>query len=106
MTFLLRCLFWLGLVFSQISAQQGSNAVALAGGAARAAQTSATSLSRAAQTALMTAAIRQCRATPAKCMALATEAAEAAPVAALQLRPSRDTLDAGDRAPVWRLRSE
>jgi hypothetical protein len=106
MIFLLRCLFWLGLVFSQISAQQGSNAVALAGGTARAAQTSAANLSRDAQNALMTAAVRQCRAMPAKCMAFAAEAAEAAPIAALHLRRSRDTLDASDRAPLWRLRSE
>ncbi len=101
MFFLFRCLFWLGLVFSHIAGQEGFNAAALFGAHAPIASESAASLGRSA----LEAAGRQCRAEPEKCLALAARASRLAPQpAGANANSSRDTLNAGDRAPTWRLR--
>jgi hypothetical protein len=97
--FLLRCLFWLGLVFSQIAQLEGSSAASLASGAARDARSQI-----AGQTALIArsatdALERQCGADPARCLALARDAAAAT---ARSAAPARDSLTAADRAPAWR----
>jgi hypothetical protein len=91
MFFLLRCLFWLGLVFSHIAGLEGLNVAAFA-------NQGAAGLGRAA----MDAASQKCRAEPDKCLALATQAARLRQDAG---DASRDTLNAGDRAPAWRLRT-
>jgi hypothetical protein len=98
MFFLFRCLIWLGLVFSQIAAQQGTDATALLGPAARAASQQTEDLGRTA----MDAAGRSCMSSPETCLALAAQASRLAGPNAL---PSRDTLIANDRIPAWRLRS-
>lgn len=96
MFFLIRCLFWLGLVFSHIAEQQGFNAAALLGQ-----RPPVTGLGGMA----LEAASRECRAEPAKCLALATAASRLAPLAGSPTPPtSRDTLNSGDRAPAWKLR--
>lgn len=106
MFFLLRCLFWLGLVFSHIAALEGTNAAALASRSAQEARTSAGGIGRIA----LDAAGRRCRAEPDKCLALAAQAArltqnaEAVEEAAANL--GRDTLNSGDRVPAWRLRGD
>jgi hypothetical protein len=94
--FLLRCLFWLGLVFSQIAQMEGSNAAALADAAARAASAQAF----AAGVAATQAGERQCRAEPAKCLALAAQFAGAAK--AERAGSGHDSLTSADRAPAWR----
>jgi hypothetical protein len=94
--FLLRCLFWLGLAFSQIAQLEGTTAASLAGQATRAAGGQAAALGQmAGQTAEKT-----CRAEPAKCLALAAQAAGA--VKGESGIRGRDTLTQADRAPVWR----
>jgi hypothetical protein len=101
MFFLFRCLFWLGLVFSHIAAQEGFNAATLFDAGAPIASESAASLGRIA----LDAVVRQCRAEPEKCLALAARASRLAPQpASPNPNASRDTLNAGDRAPTWRLR--
>lgn len=102
MFFLLRCLFWLGLVFSQIATLEGSGATALVRQTARAAsgQAATLSLTRLGQSAL-DAAGKQCADHADKCLALASQAAGLAQEAA----PSRNSLNAGDRAPAWRPRA-
>jgi hypothetical protein len=115
MFFLFRCLFWLGLVFSQIASLEGGSLFSLAGQRAQQASESAVGLGQAA----MTEAGRQRRAEAEKCLAIAAQAARLAQVAnpnrlsqaanpsrlSQAANPSRDTLTAGDRAPAWRLRS-
>jgi hypothetical protein len=101
--FLLRCLFWLGLVLIHISQQEGARALALAGEAARAAgqaavHAEASTLSAGMAQAVMNAAQQRCRAEPASCLMLASGAARALSEAAA----SRDTLSAADRTPAWR----
>jgi hypothetical protein len=96
MFFLIRCVFWLGLVFSHIAEQQGFDAAALFG--QRPAMSSLGGMA-------LEAAGRQCRAEPDKCLALASRASRLAPqVANPNPAGSHDTLSAGDRAPAWRLR--
>jgi hypothetical protein len=96
MFFLIRCLFWLGMVFSQIATIESGGASHFAPQAAR----SVTALS---QNALKTAvqagaeaATRHCASDPAACLSLAAQVTRKA--------ASHDTLQAGDRAPAWRLR--
>lgn len=94
--FLLRCLFWLGLVFSQIAQLEGSSAASLAGDAARDAKGRIAD-----QTAILArkateTAERQCGGDPARCLTLAAQAA------AVTAAPGRDSLTAADRAPTWR----
>jgi hypothetical protein len=97
MFFLFRCLFWLGLVFSQIAALEGTDAAALIGRSAQAGGQQAASLR---QTAL-DAASRHCAGAPEQCLALAARTASLAQAAA---GASQDSLNAGDRLPAWRLR--
>jgi hypothetical protein len=101
--FLLRCLFWLGLVFSQIAQLEGSSAASIAGDAASDAQ-GRISRQVAGQTAILAgkateATERQCGGAPARCLALAAQAAAAS---ARAVAPGRDSLTAADRAPAWR----
>jgi hypothetical protein len=115
MFFLFRCIFWLGLVFSQIGGLEGFSFDAFVGRSARQASDSVAGLGQAAMTAGISAAGRQCRFDAEKCIALAAQAArlsQAVGPGKLQkaagpslATPSRDTLTAGDRAPAWRLRS-
>jgi hypothetical protein len=102
MFFLLRCLFWLGLVFSHIATLEGTNATALASQGARELSEGATTVGRMA----MDAAGEKCRAEPAKCSALAAQVSMLGKSAALEKTSSRDTLNSGDRVPAWRLRTE
>jgi hypothetical protein len=96
MFFLIRCLFWLGLVFSHIAEQQGFDAAALFD--QRPAMASLGGMA-------LEAANRQCRAEPEKCLALAARASRLAPQAAnANPSASHDTLSLGDRTPAWRLR--
>jgi hypothetical protein len=129
MRFLLRCLFWLGLVFSQIAEHEGANLAVLSQPAAMAA--GAADIRRRAIDAAATA----CRDNAAACLAAASrlvqaqtaqigEAArigEPSPQAAQKImgsqkiqapqriigsggEPRRDTLRDADRVPAWRLR--
>jgi hypothetical protein len=101
--FVLRCLFWLGLVFSQIAQLEGNSASSLVGQAARGAGGQAAALGQSAAQ----AAGKQCQAEPAKCLALTSEAARIAQTAGLLRKgdgdaSGRDTLTAADRLPSWR----
>jgi hypothetical protein len=101
MFFLLRCLFWLGLVFSHIAEQQGFNPAGLLDRRQAVTNEAAAGLGRIA----LEAASRQCRSEPEKCLALAARASRLAPqVSSPGAAASRDSLSAGDRAPAWRLR--
>ena len=91
---LFRCLFWLGLVFSQIAAQEGTDANALVRQTSLAATQQTASLGQNA----IDAVGKKCASAPGSCLALATQAARLNPGA------SRDTLNSGDRVPAWRLR--
>ncbi len=106
MFFLLRCLFWLGLVFSHIATLEGTNAAAIAAQGAQAASASANGFGRIATD----AASRQCRAEPKQCLALAAQAVRlsqnAGDLEQALATPSRDTLNSGDRVPAWRLRAD
>jgi hypothetical protein len=99
--FLLRCLFWLGLAFSQIAHLEGTTAASLAGQATGAAGGQAAALGQMA----VQAAQRTCRAEPTKCLALAARAAGAingeSAVKEGDTKGS-DTLTHADRAPAWR----
>jgi hypothetical protein len=110
--FLLRCLFWLGLAFSQIAQLEGTTAASLAGEMTGAAGGQAAALGQmAAQTAQGT-----CRAEPARCLALAARAASAVKGGSGSVGESdakesdtkrsdtkgSDTLTHADRAPAWR----
>jgi hypothetical protein len=104
--FLLRCLFWLGLAFSQIAQLEGTTAASLAGQTEGAAGGQAATLGQmAAQTAQ-----RTCSAEPAKCLALAARAAGAikgeSAVGESGAKEGdtkgSDTLTRADRAPAWR----
>jgi hypothetical protein len=91
---LFRCLFWLGLVFSRIAAQEGTDANALVRQTALAATHQASDLGRNA----VDAVGKKCASAPESCLALAAQAARLNPAI------SRDTLNSGDRIPAWRLR--
>ncbi len=113
MLFLLRCLFWLGLVFSHIATLEGTNAAALASQSGRAASASAAGLgatSGALGRIALDAAGQRCRAEPEKCLALAAQVAritqDAAVLGQPPVSPGRDTLNSGDRVPAWRLRAD
>jgi hypothetical protein len=88
--FLLRCLFWLGLVFFQIAQREGANPSAFVNPAA-ASQTA--SLGQMAAN----AAARHCQARPGACVALAAAAAKIDVSAR-----SHDTLTRRDRTTAWR----
>jgi hypothetical protein len=109
--FLLRCLFWLGLAFSQIAQLEGTTAATLAGEATGAAGGQAAALGQMAAQ----AAQKTCRAEPAKCLELAARAAgavksgNAAGESGANSNDTkrldakgRDTLTQADRAPAWR----
>lgn len=105
--FLLRCLFWLGLVFSQIAQHEGTYGSALVGQATMAAGGQVAKLGplAAGQAAGLgrmaaNAAEQRCRAEPTACLALAAQAANALKPDAVAA--SSDTLSASDRAPAWR----
>jgi hypothetical protein len=91
---LFRCLFWLGLVFSHIAAQEGADAAALLRQTAFAASHQASSLGQNA----VDVAGKKCASAPQTCLALAAQAAR------LSLVGRSDTLNSGDRIPAWRLR--
>ena len=112
--FLLRCLFWLGLVFSQIAQLEGTGAAPFFGQAGALGQQAgvlgqqAGALGQQAgawgQMAAQ-AAEKQCRANPAQCVAQARSVAKAA----LALNSAKsdgaaghDSLTSADRAPAWR----
>jgi hypothetical protein len=88
--FLLRCLFWLGLVFFQIAQREGADPSATMNPAV------ASQTARLGQMAAKAAA-RQCEARPDACVALAGAAAKINLSA-----PSRDTLTRRDRTTAWR----
>jgi hypothetical protein len=125
MRFLLRCLFWLGLVFSQIAEHEGANLAVLSQPAATTLAASAADIRRRAIDAAATA----CRDNTAACLAAASRAVQAqaaqigepSPQAAqknlgpqkilgsqkilgLGGEPRRDTLRDAYRVPAWRLR--
>ncbi len=91
--FLLRCLFWLGLVFFQIAEREGADPSGLLNPAA-ASQTS--SLGQMAAK----AAASHCQAQPGACVALAAAAAKFTKIDASS--PGRDTLTGRDRTTAWR----
>lgn len=90
MFFLFRCLFWLGLVFSQIAAQEGVDAGSLFGAATREANRHAAGLGQSA----LDAARSRCEGSPEACLALAAQAARLA-------NPGGASAD----ALAWKLRS-
>jgi hypothetical protein len=94
--FLLRCLFWLGLAFSQIALREGGHPAAFIGLAATVATAQSASLGQVAPSVVET----QCRADPGKCMALAASTTKLLRTDAPAR--GRDTLSGADRAPVWR----
>jgi hypothetical protein len=117
MSFLLRCLFWLGLAFSQIADREGASLANLAQPARQQLAAGAEHLTQ--------QAVSSCRDHAAACLALAAQAAKLqAPPAPLSraapqpgetsaqeprgqravAREGSDTLRAADRAPGWRLR--
>lgn len=91
--FLLRCLFWLGLVFFQIAQREGANPSAVLDPAAASQSASVDRMAA-------KAAARQCQTRPGACVALAATAAKFVKIDALAL--SRDTLSRRDRKSVWR----
>ena len=113
MSFLLRCLFWLGLAFSQIADREGASLSTLAQPARQEIAAGAEQLTQ--------RAVSACRDHAAACLALAAQAAQvgASTAAGTRAAPGRaggsqdqgagaragsDTLRAADRAPAWRLR--
>lgn len=121
--FLLRCLFWLGLVFSQIAQLEGTGAAPFFGQAGALGQHAGARLGQQAGASLgqeagawgqqagawgqmaAKAAERQCRANPAQCLAQASSVAKDA----LALNAAKgdgaaghDSLTSADRAPAWR----
>jgi hypothetical protein len=102
MSLLLRCLFWLGLVVSQISEREGASLASLAQPARQGLAAGAEQLKDRA----VEAAIASCRDNTAACLALAVKAGGlSAPPPAPAVRAesaSRDTLRDADRAPAWR----
>jgi hypothetical protein len=103
--FLLRCLFWLGLVFSQIAQLEGSTAASFAGqAAARAAGGVVQQAGGLGQMAAQ-AVEKQCRANSAQCLggaAFAAQAVLSAQGAKADGAAGHDSLTASDRAPAWR----
>ena len=96
MSFLLRCLFWLGLVVSQISEREGASLANLA-------QPARDGLAAGAEH-LKDRAFASCRDNTAVCLALAAKAGGLlAPTRPAQESAVGDTLRDADRAPAWRL---
>jgi hypothetical protein len=93
--FLLRCLFWLGLVFFQIAQREGADPSGFLNPAA-ASQTSSLGQKAA------KAAARHCQAPPGACVALAAAAGKFTKIGAWS--PSRDTLTGRDRTTARRQR--
>ena len=91
--FLLRCLFWLGLVFFQIAQREGANPSAVFDPAAASRGASLDQMAA-------KAAARHCQIRPGACVALAATAAKFVKIDAVA--PSRDTLTRRDRKTVWR----
>lgn len=93
MSFLLRCLFWLGLVVSQISDREGLSLTSLT-------QPARDGLAAGAEQ-LKDRAVASCRDNTEACLALAAKASGL-------MKPARpaelaaDTLRDGDRSPAWR----
>ncbi|PPQ34892.1 hypothetical protein CH337_21200 [Rhodoblastus acidophilus] len=114
MSFLLRCLFWLGLVVSQIAEREGASLANLTQPAGRELAAGAEQMTQRA----VDAAAAACRDNAASCLALAAQAAQlrlpeaaTAPSRPAPAEPigrdtlnGRDTLSDADRAPAWRLR--
>ncbi|MCW2286341.1 hypothetical protein M2323_002361 [Rhodoblastus acidophilus] len=93
MSFLLRCLFWLGLVVSQISDREGVSLASLT-------QPARDSLAAGAEQA-KDRAFASCRDNTEACLALAAKASSLMTPARAVEEPA-DTLRGGDRAPAWR----
>jgi hypothetical protein len=102
MALLLRCLFWFGLVVSQISEREGASLASLTQPARQGLAAGAEQLRDRA----LEAAVASCRDNTAACLALAAQAGGlAAPAPAARPKPEpagRDTLRDADRAPGWR----
>jgi hypothetical protein len=94
MSFLLRCLFWLGLVVSQISDREGSSLTSLT-------QPARDGLTASAEQ-LKDRAFASCRDNTEACLALAAKASGLMTPAARPAEQPADTLRDGDRAPAWR----
>ncbi|MCW2272439.1 hypothetical protein GJ654_13020 [Rhodoblastus acidophilus] len=96
MSFLLRCLFWLGLVVSQISDREGLSLASLT-------QPARDGLTAGAEQ-LKDRAVASCRDNTAACLALAAKAGGLmAPARPADEPAGGDTLRDADRAPAWRL---
>jgi hypothetical protein len=94
---LFRCLFWLGVVFSQIAALEGTDTTAFV----RQATLGAGLGQRATQGLIGTtldAAGKKCAAAPETCLTLAKGLTG-------KSSASRDSLNTSDRIPAWRLRT-
>ncbi|MBB4197632.1 hypothetical protein CCR94_13135 [Rhodoblastus sphagnicola] len=111
MSFLLRSLFWLGLVFSQIADREGASLMTLAQPAGQQLAAGAEQMKQRA----VESAVASCRDNASACLALAARAAQihAPDPAPAPSRPAaepvvqaggRDTLRDADRAPAWRSR--
>jgi len=101
MSFLLRCLFWLGLVVSQISEREGASLARLAQPARQGLAAGAEQLKDRA----VEAAVASCRENTAACLALAAKASGLVAPAASRAAPEpggHDTLREADRTPAWR----
>ena len=96
MSLLLRCLFWLGLVVSQISEREGASLGSLA-------QPARDGLTAGAEQ-MKDRAFAACRDNTAACLALAAKAGTLlAPARPAPEPAGGDTLRDADRAPAWRL---
>lgn len=108
MRFLLRYLFWLGLVFSQIAEHEGASLAALTRPAAATLAASAVDIKQSA----MDSAATACRNNAAACLAAASQAVRIVGPSAQAAQkfmnfggePRHDTLRDADRLPAWRLR--
>jgi hypothetical protein len=100
---LLRCLFWLGVVFSQIAAREGMDTAALVrqvplsashrgGGPARSATQDMVGTA-------LDEASKKCAAAPDSCLTLARG------LTGIGVAASRDSLNTSDRLPAWRPRT-
>jgi hypothetical protein len=93
MSFLLRCLFWLGLVVSQISDREGVSLASLT-------QPARDGLTAGAEQ-LKDRAVASCRDNTEACLALAAKAGGLMAPSRATEEP-KDTLRDADRAPAWR----
>lgn len=99
---LFRCLFWLGVVFSQIAALEGTDVAGLVRQVPVSGGRQGAGLGQSGTQGLAGAALdvagKKCVAAPESCMALARGLTGAG-------GGSRDTLNTSDRLPAWRLRT-